>query len=121
MRLERQHRAALHGLPVAMNGAGAALGGITADMRARQAQDFAQEVDQQQPRTDHLADFPSVYSKRKGVELLHGHHLSVYMTVMKTNNAASTRIVKDWASNHRRVDSATAGAGRGCAPAAGIA
>ena len=36
--LDREERARLHGDPVEQDGAGAAVGGVTADVRARQAQ-----------------------------------------------------------------------------------
>ena len=45
--LQRQHVAGLHRVAVHMHGAGAALRGVAADMRAGEAQCFAQEMNEQ--------------------------------------------------------------------------
>ena len=50
--LDGEHRAGLHRLAVEQDGAGAAVGGVAADVGAGQAQVLAQEVDQQQARLD---------------------------------------------------------------------
>ena len=56
LRLHREHVAALHRLAVHVDGAGAALGGVAADVRAGQAQMVADEVDEQRARLDFGGD-----------------------------------------------------------------
>src|SRR5262249_52454744 len=48
--LNREHRTRLHCAPVQYHGARSAVTGVAADMRAGEAQGFANEVDKQQPR-----------------------------------------------------------------------
>ena len=50
--LEREHGAGLDGDAVDMHDAGAALGGVAADMRAGEPQVLAQELHQQRARFD---------------------------------------------------------------------
>ena len=50
--LDREHRARLRAPAVDEDGAGAALAGVAADVRAGQAQLFAEEVDEEHARLD---------------------------------------------------------------------
>ena len=50
--LHREHRAALHRLPVDQHRAGAAVGGVAAGVGAGQPQPLAEQVGEQQPRLD---------------------------------------------------------------------
>ena len=52
IRLDGEHGAALDGLAVDFDGAGAAEGGFAADVGTGEPDDFAQVVDQQQARLD---------------------------------------------------------------------
>jgi len=52
--LDREHRAALDRLAVEVNRARAAARGVTADVRAGQAELLADEVDEQEPRLDRV-------------------------------------------------------------------
>jgi len=52
VRLDGEQRARLHGAPVEVDGAGAALRGVAADLRARQVEVVADDVDEQPPRLD---------------------------------------------------------------------
>src|SRR5262249_13489408 len=50
--LNREHGAGLHGLAIQKHGAGTAMRGVAADVGSRQAQHFADEVDQQETGLD---------------------------------------------------------------------
>ena len=50
--LDGEHRARLGALAVDVDGAGAAVARVAADVGAGQAEDVAQEVDEQEPRLD---------------------------------------------------------------------
>jgi hypothetical protein len=63
--LHRKHGAALHRHAVEIDGAGAAMGGLAADMGAGEREIFAQEMHQQRTRFDEAFDLGAVH--------LHGH------------------------------------------------
>ena len=71
-RLHREHRAGLDRAAVDMDGAGAALRRVAADMRAGQAQILAQELHEQGSRIDRGRREPAVYRDR---EINHSHIL----------------------------------------------
>src|SRR4051812_47579413 len=50
--LHSEDRAALHGLAVEVDGAGAAVGGVAADRRSGAPEPVTQVVDQEEPRLD---------------------------------------------------------------------
>src|SRR5512143_1448762 len=68
--LHRQHGTALHRLAVEQYGAGAAVAGVAADVGARHAQRFANEVHQQQAGLDLRRARRAVHGHR---DLVHGH------------------------------------------------
>ena len=72
VRLHRQHRARLHGHAVQQHRAGAAVGGIAADVRAGEPQVLADEVHQQQARLDLGLARGAVHLH---ADLVGGHHL----------------------------------------------
>ena len=55
LRLQREHRARLHRAAVQVHGAGAALRGVAADVRAGQLQLLADQLDQQRARVDRVS------------------------------------------------------------------
>jgi hypothetical protein len=66
VRLRGEDGAGLHGIAIEMHGAGAALAGVAADVRARERKLVPQEIDQKRARIDVRGDLLAVDGKRKG-------------------------------------------------------
>ena len=76
--LDREHRARLHGAAVEMDGAGAALAGVAADVRAGQVEVLAQGLDEQPSRLD--VELPGRPVDRQLDVLAHGWTSSGYVS-----------------------------------------
>src|SRR5438128_9037403 len=90
--LHRQHGARLHRLPVEQHGARAAVGGVAADVRARQPQPLADEVDQEQPRLDLRLAGAAVH-RHLDLVRRHGYRPPARSTDFFNARAASTRAI----------------------------
>src|ERR1700677_833907 len=95
--LHGEHGARFHRLPIQHHGAGAAMGGVTSDVRARKPGKAADEVDQQQPGLDHgLAhaaihvDLNRLFLRHLGIPLLVFPNL--YFPILSYARARARRV-----------------------------
>src|SRR5580692_411523 len=86
--LHREHGAALHGLAVEIDGAGPAMAGLAADMRAGETELLAQEMNEQGARLDQLFDGLAVH---RHLDVGFGHcALPILVVAFSCGKPAST-------------------------------
>src|SRR5712671_1013154 len=90
--LYRQHRARLHRLAVQEHRAGAAVGGVAADVRPGQPQILAEQMDQEQPRLD-VDSMTRAVHPQFDVMPGHGHRPPARSTAFFSARPASTRAI----------------------------
>src|SRR2546426_5168853 len=90
--LDREDGAGLHGLAIEQHRAGAAVGGVAADVRAGQAQVLAEQVDEKQSRLD-LHAVRSAVDGQLDVMRGHGYRPPARSTAFFSARAASTRAI----------------------------
>src|SRR5207237_8105878 len=90
--LHGEDGAGLHGFAVDQHGAGAAMRGVAADVRAGQAEGLAQEVDEEQPRLD-LDAVGNAVDGQLDVMPGHGYRPPARSTAFFSARAASTRAI----------------------------
>src|SRR5262249_37602111 len=88
--LHRQHGAGLHRRPVEEDGAGPAVGGVTADVGAGQPELIAEEVHQERPRLHLVLVRLAVHRDLDRVRA-HGHFPPARLTAAFSARPASTR------------------------------